>query len=162
MNVNLLCSSNHIITFRRNIKKFGHSRGCHKFLIEVSQWAVVDSGFPRRHGGANHRPWSKNLLFGKISAQKCMKMKEVGLRGEHQGRMSLDLPVMMVYQKIYLKAYANKKYSWHKNNTAQLYLIVWKADLTWNLSRIPQGCVNPISSVKNVLTDFPALIYTGF
>ena len=38
------------------------------------QWWIQD--FP--DGGANLWVWRKNLLFGKISAENCMKMKEIG------------------------------------------------------------------------------------
>ena len=36
------------------------------------QWRIQD--FPE--GGANPWDWGKNLLFGKIFAENCMKMKD--------------------------------------------------------------------------------------
>ena len=38
--------------------------------------SVADPGLPRR--GGNPSVLGKNLLFGKIFAEKCMKMKEIG------------------------------------------------------------------------------------
>ena len=43
--------------------------------------SVTDSGFPQRRGGVNPCVWGENLLFGKIFAENCTKMKEIGLRG---------------------------------------------------------------------------------
>ena len=40
---------------------------------------VVDPGFPR--GGRQPLSLSENLLFGKVFARNCMKMKEIGPRG---------------------------------------------------------------------------------
>ena len=42
--------------------------------------AVADLGFFRR-GDTNPLIWSKKLLFDKIFAENCIKMKEVGPRG---------------------------------------------------------------------------------
>ena len=41
---------------------------------------------------------------------------------------------MMVYEKIYCEAYRNDQYIWHKNNIAQLYFILGRAELHWNFS----------------------------
>ena len=41
---------------------------------------MADSGFPKR-GDVNPWVWGKNLLFGKIFAENCMKMKEIGPEG---------------------------------------------------------------------------------
>ena len=43
---------------------------------------------------------------------------------------------MVVYQKIYFKAYTNDLYISHKNNIAQLYFILGRAELCWNFSSI--------------------------
>ena len=49
--------------------------------------SLADPRFPRRGGGAggaNSCDWGKNLLFGKVFAENCMKMKEIGPgRAEH-------------------------------------------------------------------------------
>ena len=36
---------------------------------------------------------------------------------------------MVVYEKIYFDAYTNDQYILHKNNTAQLYLILGRSEL---------------------------------
>ena len=41
---------------------------------------MADPGVPRR-GAANIWVWLNNLLFGKIFAENCMKMKEIWLKG---------------------------------------------------------------------------------
>ena len=41
---------------------------------------------------------------------------------------------MVVYEKIYFEAYRNNQYIWHKNNIAQLYFILGRAELRWNFS----------------------------
>ena len=41
---------------------------------------------------------------------------------------------MVVYEKIYFEAYTNDQYIAHKNNNAQLYFILGKAELRWNFS----------------------------
>ena len=41
---------------------------------------------------------------------------------------------MVVYEKIYFEAYRNDQYIWHKNNIAQLYFILGRAELRWNFS----------------------------
>ena len=41
---------------------------------------------------------------------------------------------MVVYEKIYFEAYTNDQYIWHKNNIAQLYFILGRAELRWNFS----------------------------
>ena len=46
---------------------------------KLNFFSVADLGFPRR--GANPRGRGKNLLFGKIFAKNCIKMKEFGPRG---------------------------------------------------------------------------------
>ena len=43
---------------------------------------------------------------------------------------------MVVYEKIYFKAYTNDLYISHKNNIAQLYFILGRAELRWNFSSI--------------------------
>ena len=50
---------------------------------------MADAGFPRRQGGgeegaAGANPWEvdENILsFGKVFAENCMEMKEIGPRG---------------------------------------------------------------------------------
>ena len=41
---------------------------------------------------------------------------------------------MVVYEKVYFEAYTNDQYIWHKNNIAQLYFILGRAELCWNFS----------------------------
>ena len=43
---------------------------------------------------------------------------------------------MAVYEKIYFKAYTNGLNISHKNNIAQLYFILGRANLHWNFSSI--------------------------
>ena len=43
---------------------------------------------------------------------------------------------MVVYEKIYFKAYTNDLYISHKNNIAQLYFILGRTKLCWNFSSI--------------------------
>ena len=50
---------------------------------DVTTW-VADSRFPRQED-ANPCLWGKNLLFYKIFAENCMKMKEIGPRGSANG-----------------------------------------------------------------------------
>ena len=45
---------------------------------------------------------------------------------------------MVVYEKIYFDIYTNDQYIWHKNNIAQLYFILGRAELRWNFSSIPK------------------------
>ena len=40
---------------------------------------------------------------------------------------------MVVYQKIYFEAYTNDQYIWHKNNIAELYFILGRAELRWKI-----------------------------
>ena len=46
---------------------------------------------------------------------------------------------MVVYEKIYFKAYSNDLYISYKNNIAQLYFILGRAELRWNFSSILKG-----------------------
>ena len=41
---------------------------------------------------------------------------------------------MVVYEKIYFKAYTNDLYISYKNNISQLYFILGRAKLRWNFS----------------------------
>ena len=43
---------------------------------------------------------------------------------------------MVVYEKIYLKAYINNQNIWLKNNTAQIYFILGRASFHWNFSSL--------------------------
>ena len=43
---------------------------------------------------------------------------------------------MVVYEEIYFEAYTSDLYISHKNNIAQLYFILGRAELRWNLSSI--------------------------
>ena len=43
---------------------------------------------------------------------------------------------MVVYEKIYFEAYTNDQYISHKNNIAQLYFILGRAELRWNFSSL--------------------------
>ena len=43
---------------------------------------------------------------------------------------------MVVYEKLYFKAYKNDLYISYKNNIAQLYFILFRAELCWNFSSI--------------------------
>ena len=45
---------------------------------------------------------------------------------------------MVVYEKKYFKAYTNDLYISCKNNIAQLYFILGRAELLWNFSSIPK------------------------
>ena len=73
---------------------------------------MADSGFPRWWGGGAPTPdfWSKNLLFGKIFVENCMKMEEIGTRGGGGGPTSIPLdPPMLKYSNKYaLEATGNK------------------------------------------------------
>ena len=42
--------------------------------------------------------------------------------------------IMVAYEKIYFEAYTNDQYISHKNNIAQLYFILGRAELHWNFS----------------------------
>ena len=44
---------------------------------------------------------------------------------------------MVVYEKIYFEAYINNQYIWHKNNVAQLYFILGRAEQYRNFFSIP-------------------------
>ena len=61
---------------------------------------------------------------------------------------------MVVYEKIYFKAYTNDLYIWHKNNIVQLYLILGRAELRWNFSSILKDGpdIDRFSNRKWVLT----------
>ena len=43
---------------------------------------------------------------------------------------------MVVYEKIYFKAYTNNQYISDKNDIVQLYFILGRAELLWNFSSI--------------------------
>ena len=43
---------------------------------------------------------------------------------------------MVVYEKIFFKAYTRDLYISHKNNIVQLYFILGRAKLRWNFSSI--------------------------
>ena len=61
---------------------------------------------------------------------------------------------MVVYEKIYFKAYTNDLYISHKNNIAQLYFILGRAKLRWNFSSILKDGfdIHRFSNSKWVLT----------
>ena len=61
---------------------------------------------------------------------------------------------MAIYEKIYFQEYINNQYIWHKNNTAQLYFILGRADLHWNFFSIPKNDsdIHRFCSRKWVLT----------
>ena len=61
---------------------------------------------------------------------------------------------MVVYKKIYFKAYTNDLYISHKNNIAQLYFILGRAELHWNFSSILKDGfdIHRFSNRKWVLT----------
>ena len=46
---------------------------------------------------------------------------------------------MVVYEKIYFKAYTNDLYISHKNNIGQSYFIPGRTELHWNFSSILKG-----------------------
>ena len=52
----------------------------------------MDPGFSKR-GDANPYVWGDNLLFDKIFAENCMKMKEIGPREGASLASSLDPPM---------------------------------------------------------------------
>ena len=54
---------------------------------------------------------------------------------------------MVVFEKIYCKAYTNDKYISHKNNIVQLYFILGTAELYGNFSSLLK--------VALIFTDFP-------
>ena len=68
----------------------------------ISIYSVADPGFPE---GEGHQPLSlgENLIFGKIFAGNCMKMKEIG-SGRTSPTQSLDPPMSLIRTK-YLFAY---------------------------------------------------------
>ena len=47
---------------------------------------------------------------------------------------------MLVYEKIYFKAYTNDQYISHKNNIEQLYLILKITKLCWNILSTFKDC----------------------
>ena len=53
--------------------------------------SVADPGFPGGGGGGNPRGDSKKLLLGKVFAENCVKVKEIGSRS---GRLSLESPLI--------------------------------------------------------------------
>ena len=55
---------------------------------------MADPGFPM--GGANSQVWGKNVLFGKVFAENCMKMKEIGQGAHIPGTPALDPPMQVV------------------------------------------------------------------
>ena len=61
---------------------------------------------------------------------------------------------MVVYEKIYFKAYTNDLYISHKNNIAQLFFILGRAELRWNFSSILKDGfdIHRFSNRKWVLT----------
>ena len=61
---------------------------------------------------------------------------------------------MVVYEKIYFKAYTNDLCITYKNNIAQLYFIVGRAELRWNFfSILKDGFdIHRFSNRKWVLT----------
>ena len=63
---------------------------------------------------------------------------------------------MVVYEKMYFKAYTNDLYISHKNNFAQLYFILGRAKLCWNFSSILQDGfdIHRFSNRKWVLTMY--------
>ena len=54
---------------------------------------------------------------------------------------------MVVYEKIYFKAYTNDLYISYKNNIAQLYFILGRAKLCWNFPVYLRMAL--------IFTDFP-------
>ena len=57
---------------------------------------MADPEFPRG-GCANPQGGGANLLFGQITPQNCMKMKEFGPRGDHVPSAHLDLPMHLTF-----------------------------------------------------------------
>ena len=62
--------------------------------LNLATESVADPGFPRRGRVPTPGFWGKVLLFGKIFAENCMKMKEIG-PGAHVPSAPLDQPVRM-------------------------------------------------------------------
>ena len=68
-------------------------------ITEYNQWRIQN--FP--YGDANPWVWDKNLLFGKILAENCMKMKKISPKvGRGRGSLkivslvlSLDPPMIL-------------------------------------------------------------------
>ena len=72
---------------------------------------MADPGFPRR-GGANRQGGSVNLLFGQISPQNCMNMKEIGPRGGGRASLEppLDPPMYNIAEKQHTLVFTPKNY----------------------------------------------------
>ena len=62
--------------------------------------------------------------------------------------------IMVVYEKIYFKAYTNDLYISYKNNISQFYFILGRAELHWNFSSILKDGfdIHRFSNRKLVLT----------
>ena len=56
------------------------------------QWRIQD--FPDR-GAPTPKMLIKSILFGKISAENCMKMKEIGQEGERLPSAHLNPPMKL-------------------------------------------------------------------
>ena len=65
---------------------------------------------------------------------------------------------MGIHEKIYLQTYKNNQYIWLKKNTAQLYLILDRADLFWIFSQYTKdgSDIYRFSYKKWVLTPYTA------
>ena len=61
---------------------------------------VMDPWFPRCVGDDNPLVWGKNLLFGKIFAKNCMKMKDNRSRGIRQCHLIEFIGNYFVYGKL--------------------------------------------------------------
>ena len=61
---------------------------------------------------------------------------------------------MVVYEKIYFKAYTNDLYISYKNNIAQFYFMLGRAELCWNFSSILKDGfdIHRFSNRKGILT----------
>ena len=75
---------------------------------------------------------------------------------------------MVIYEKIHFKAHINDLYISHKNNIAQLYFILGRAELRWNFSRILKDgfdihrfsnrkCIDHLCMLQNIFSNRPPL-----
>ena len=86
----------------------------------MCSYSVADPGFPRG-GRANPSAWGKNPLLGKIFAENCMKIKDIGPGG---GDLSVPLGSANII---------------HSRNLLGLMRVVWEIFLPYQFSELDKA-----------------------
>ena len=95
----------------------------------------------------------QNATLQKCASSPCRNFNRFRVFFGHVSQFWLGF-IMVVYQKMYFKAYTNDLHISHKYDIAQLYFILGRAELHWNFSSILKDDfdIHRFSNRKWVLT----------